>query len=78
MFLDIFAGIFNQLKNFWEDEPTQKAVSLILVFTFLIALAAIELNRQGLIPNPIDTKCHKIPEIRFEDQQLTSFLQREG
>ncbi|BDQ35572.1 hypothetical protein [Pseudodesulfovibrio portus] len=41
--------IFDPLHRFWEDDRTQKTVAGILIFVFLLALATIELKRQGLI-----------------------------
>jgi hypothetical protein len=46
-------GIFDPLHNFWENNTTQRAVAGILVLIFLLALGAIELNRQKLLPLPL-------------------------
>jgi hypothetical protein len=49
--LNIFTQIFDPVRKFWKKESTHKTVSGILVLTFLLALAAIEMNRQGLLPD---------------------------
>lgn len=46
-------GIFDPLHNFWENNTTQRVVAGILVLIFLLALGAIELNRQQLLPLPL-------------------------
>lgn len=43
-------GIFDPLHNFWENNATQRLVAGVLVLIFLLALGAIELNRQELLP----------------------------
>lgn len=48
--LNIFTRIFDPVRQYWEKEATHKAVSGLLVLAFLLALGAIELNRQGLLP----------------------------
>ena len=48
--LNIFTRIFDPLRQFWQKEATHKSVSGMLVLIFLLALGAIELNRQGLLP----------------------------
>jgi hypothetical protein len=42
--------IFDPLQNFYEHERLYRKISVGLVFLFLCSLAAIELNRQGLLP----------------------------
>jgi hypothetical protein len=46
---EVTTFIFDPLHRFWEDDRTQKTVAGILIFVFLLALATIELKRQGLI-----------------------------
>ncbi len=46
--------LFDPLHFFWEKEETQQKVAGILVIIFLAALAVIELNRQHLLPSPLD------------------------
>lgn len=41
--------IFDPLHRFWEDDRTQRAVAGFLVVVFMLALAVIELKRQGVI-----------------------------
>ncbi len=42
--------IFDPLQSFYEHERLYRKISVLLVFLFLCSLAAIELNRQGLLP----------------------------
>ena len=53
LILNIFTRIFDPARQFWEKEATHKAVSGMLVLAFLLALGAIELNRQGLLPKSL-------------------------
>jgi hypothetical protein len=57
--LNIFTQIFDPVRKFWKKESTHKTVSGILVLTFLLALAAIEMNRQGLLPDLLDQNIPK-------------------
>lgn len=43
------------LKTFWHREATYKAVSNLLIFTFLTSLAVIEFNRHGMLPQNLAT-----------------------
>lgn len=47
----IVTFIFDPLHYHWERESTQKTVAAILIAFFLLALGAIELNRQGWAPS---------------------------
>ncbi|MFP4516450.1 MAG: hypothetical protein ACLFNV_06630 [Desulfovibrionales bacterium] len=42
--------VFDSLHRFWADKRTHKFVSGVLVVMFLLAIAGIELNRQGMLP----------------------------
>ena len=53
LILNIFTRIFDFARQFWIKENTHKTVSGLLVLTFLLALAVIELNRLGLLPSPL-------------------------
>jgi hypothetical protein len=48
--LDQTTRIFDRLESFWRKDATRRAVAVALVLIFLLALVAIELNRQGLLP----------------------------
>nr|MBF0222975.1 hypothetical protein [Desulfobulbaceae bacterium] len=48
--LNRLAGFYDPLNRFWENEKTHRVVAGVLVVVFLAALAAIELNRQHLLP----------------------------
>ncbi|MBG0789870.1 MAG: hypothetical protein H0S80_05155 [Desulfovibrionaceae bacterium] len=41
--------IYDPLHHFWEHDRTQRTVGGFLVFVFILALAAIEMKRQGFI-----------------------------
>ena len=41
--------VFDPLHHFWEKDSTQKAVAGVLIFVFILALAVIEMKRQGWI-----------------------------
>jgi hypothetical protein len=49
----IFTGVsrvFDPLNLWWKKQRTQRVVTGTLVFSFIAALAIIELSRQGLLP----------------------------
>lgn len=48
--------IFDPLNRFWEKKKTHQWASGILVIIFLLALVAIELNRQGVLPGYLSDK----------------------
>lgn len=50
-FYTLTTFIFDPLHHFWEREATQKFVAATLVVFFLLSLAVIELNRQGMSPS---------------------------
>ncbi len=52
-------GIFDSFRAFWHREGTHKAVSLSLILIFLVSLAVIELNRQGLLPATLESQIPK-------------------
>jgi hypothetical protein len=45
--------IFDPLHHFWEKDTTQRAVGGALIVVFVLALATIELKRQGLLTGPL-------------------------
>ncbi len=49
-FYEQITFIFDRLHGFWEHEELHRKISIGLVFFFLASLAAIELNRRGLLP----------------------------
>ncbi len=51
-----FAGRFDAIHRFWETEKTHRQVSVGLVCIFILALAVIEINRQGWLPAPYNAK----------------------
>ncbi len=51
-----FAGRFDAIHGFWETEKTHRQVSVGLVCIFILALAVIEINRQGWLPAPYNAK----------------------
>ncbi|WP_419787667.1 hypothetical protein [Pseudodesulfovibrio sp.] len=40
---------FDPLHHFWEKDSTQRNVAGVLIIVFLLSLAVIEMNREGLI-----------------------------
>jgi hypothetical protein len=42
--------LFNSLEHFWEHKRTKRTAANVLIITFLIALALIELCRRGWLP----------------------------
>lgn len=48
--LERVTHVFDPLHEFWESERTQRYVAGLLIAAFLLGLAGIELNRQGLLP----------------------------
>jgi len=48
--------VFDPLNTCWEKQRTQKVVTGTLVLTFIVALVAIELGRQGLLPGFLQTR----------------------
>lgn len=44
---------FDPLHYWWESDATQRKVAGLLVLFFLGAMAVIEINRQGLLPQPM-------------------------
>lgn len=52
----LFARIFDRIHRFWEGEKTHKLVSTLLVLIFILSLGVIEMNRQGWLPEPFESK----------------------
>jgi hypothetical protein len=48
------ARIFDLLRDFWRRPAVSRGVSLFLILSFLVAVAGITLNKQGLLPSPLD------------------------
>jgi hypothetical protein len=59
---EFVTNIFEPMIRFWEDHKTERAISGLLVFIFLGALAGIELKRQGLLP---DILASFVPDHHF-------------
>ncbi len=53
-FLELGTYLFDPLHSLLERDSTHRRLTLLLVFTFLLALAGIELKRRGLMPAPLD------------------------
>lgn len=47
------ARLFDHLRRIWEDPRVSRAISLTLVFSFLLAACAIVLNKIELLPEPL-------------------------
>jgi len=50
---ELVTNIFEPMHRFWEDHKTERATSGALVIIFLTSLAAIELKRQGWLPEAL-------------------------
>lgn len=48
---DAATHVFDPLHAWWESERTRKTATVLLVSVFLLSLALIEANRQGLLPD---------------------------
>ena len=46
----ICTRVFDAFRSYWHKEGTHKTVSSALILIFLVSLATIEVNRQGLLP----------------------------
>ena len=53
---NLFSTAFDSIHGFWENKNTHRFVSVFLVMIFIIALAVIEINRQGWLPASLSTK----------------------
>ena len=54
--------IFDCIHHFWEHPRTQKILAVLIFLTYLLALAGIEANREGLLPeNTLFQLCMGIP-----------------
>lgn len=53
--------IFDPLHHFWEHEKLHKKIAAALIFLFVTSVIAIELERQGLLPDFLST----IPNNHF-------------
>jgi len=54
--LNILSGIFDNIHLYWKKETTHRSVSAALVIIFILSLAMIEINRQGLLPIGLSNK----------------------
>ncbi|TVM18266.1 hypothetical protein DPQ33_05790 [Oceanidesulfovibrio indonesiensis] len=53
--LDWATYVFDPLHALWEKPRTQRGIALAQISLFLLGLAGIELNRRGLLPEPVAT-----------------------
>ncbi len=51
--LDGATYLFDPLHAFWERPKTKRGFAIIQVAAFLLGLGGIELNRRGLLPEPL-------------------------
>ncbi|MDR2161077.1 MAG: hypothetical protein LBO77_02915 [Desulfovibrio sp.] len=47
------ARIFDYLRDLWRQPRVSRGVSLFLIFSFVLAVGCITLNKQGLLPQPL-------------------------
>lgn len=69
--LFICTDIFDSFRAFWHREGTHKTVSFALILIFLVSLAVIELNRQGLLPAALGAQ---IPQSHYMAIHLAFLL----
>lgn len=48
----MYARVYDAIHHFWESEKTQRRLALFIFCIFVGSLAAIEANREGLLPLP--------------------------
>lgn len=53
LLLDGTTHIFDPLHSLWENQRTKRAIALAQILLFLLGLVGIELNRRGLLPEPL-------------------------
>ena len=63
--------VFNTFEAFWNKKRTQAVISGILATVFLGGLLAIDLNRRGMLPEPLNTL---IPLNHFQAVTLAFYL----
>jgi hypothetical protein len=51
--MDRCARIFDFLRDVWRQPRVSRGVSLFLILSFMLAVASITLNNQGLLPAPL-------------------------
>ena len=64
-------NIFDCIHHFWEHPRTQKILAVLILVTYLLALAGIEANREGLLP---DWMARLTPSSHFQAIQLAFTL----
>lgn len=69
--LSVGADFFDAFRTFWHRDTTHKSVSVVLMLTFLAALAMIEANRQGWLPPSLTPK---LPTSHYMAINLAFFL----
>ncbi len=64
-------NIFDCIHQFWEHPRTQKILAVLILLTYLLALAGIEANREGLLP---EWMARLTPTSHFQAIQLAFTL----
>ena len=64
-------NIFDCIHHFWEHPRTQKILAVLILLTYLLALAGIEANREGLLP---EWMARLTPTSHFQAIQLAFTL----
>lgn len=64
-------NIFDCIHHFWEHPRTQKILAVLIFLTYLAALAGIEANREGLLPEWL---ARVTPTSHFQAIQLAFTL----
>jgi len=67
----MFLALFDWLEARWEGPRMRRAVAVLLVVVYLVALATIELARQGLLPPAVAAA---LPRSHFQAIGLAFYL----
>lgn len=61
--LEPIARLYDRVHQGWEDPRCVRSIAILIFFTYLLALFAIELNRQGILPSAY---AHIVPMKHFQ------------
>lgn len=69
--INTLARITDTLEHLWEEVVMKRAAGIILVWTYLIVIVLVEVNRQGWMPHPFSDY---FPESHFFAVQIAFTL----
>lgn len=61
--LEPIARFYDRVHQAWEDPRCVRSIAILIFFTYLLALFAIELNRLGILPSAC---AHIVPMKHFQ------------